>query len=123
MRSVNHSAGRFRKHELPNTTNAANSLARFSRSCSLGRPLAVEKKKMNNNDQITLVEIRERLVRIETILEEQDYKAVCKTADDALAIAKNNAEEIAKLQNILSWVIRAIIGAVISAIMAFILIK
>lgn len=82
-----------------------------------------KEKTMTNNDQITLVEIRERLVRIETILEEQDYKAVCKTADDALAIAKNNAEDIAKLQNIVSWVIRAVIGAVISAIMAFILIK
>lgn len=94
----------------------------FPRSIS-GEVVGGEKEKMNSNDQITLVEIRERLVRIETILEEQDYKAVCKTADDALAIAKNNAEEIAKLQNILSWVIRAIIGAVISAIMAFILIK
>lgn len=82
-----------------------------------------KEKYMNSSDQITLVEIRERLVRIETILEEQDYKAVCKTADDALAMAKNNAEDIAKLQNILSWVIRAIIGAVISAVMAFILIK
>lgn len=82
-----------------------------------------KEKYMNSNDQITLIEIRERLVRIETILEEQDYKSVSKTADDALAMAKNNAEEIAKLQNILSWVIRAIIGAVISAVMAFILIK
>lgn len=78
---------------------------------------------MDSKDQITLVEIRERLVRIETILEEQDYKAVMKTADDALALAKNNNEDIAKLQNILSWVIRAIIGAVISGIMAFILVK
>lgn len=78
---------------------------------------------MTNNDQITLVEIRERLVRIETILEEQDYKSVSKTADDALIMAKNNAENIAKLQNIVSWVIRAVIGAVISAVMAFILIK
>lgn len=82
-----------------------------------------KEKYMNSNDQITLIEIRERLVRIETILEEQDYKSVSKTADDALAMAKNNAEEIAKLQNILSWVIRAVIGAVISAVMAFILIK
>lgn len=80
-------------------------------------------KYMNSSDQITLVDIRERLVRIETILEEQDYKAVCKTADDALATAKNNSEDIAKLQNIVSWVIRAVIGAVISAVMAFILIK
>ncbi len=78
---------------------------------------------MTEKDQITLIEIRERLVRIETILEEQDYKAVEKTADDALAIAKNNAEDIAKLQNIVSWVIRAIIGAVISAVLAFVLVK
>ena len=82
-----------------------------------------KEKSMNSNDQITLVEIRERLVRIETILEEQDYKSVAKTADDALIMAKNNAENIAKLQNIVSWVIRAVIGAVISAVMAFILIK
>jgi hypothetical protein len=86
--------------------------------------LAAEKEiSMTNNDQITLVEIRERLVRIETILEEQDYKSVAKTADDALIMAKNNADNIAKLQNIVSWVIRAVIGAVISAVMAFILIK
>jgi hypothetical protein len=78
---------------------------------------------MTNNDQITLVEIRERLMRIETNLEEQDYKSVAKTADDALIMAKNNADNIAKLQNIVSWVIRAVIGAVISAVMAFILIK
>lgn len=78
---------------------------------------------MTDKDQITLIEIRERLVRIETILEEQDYKAVEKTADDALAVAKNNAEDIAKLQNIVSWVIRAIIGAVISAVLAFVLVK
>lgn len=78
---------------------------------------------MTEKDQITLIEIRERLVRIETILEEQDYKAVEKTADDALAIAKNNAENITKLQNIVSWVIRAIIGAVISAVLAFVLVK
>ena len=78
---------------------------------------------MDSKDQITLVEIRERLVRIETILEDQDYKSVMKTADDALALAKNNAEDISKLQNILSWVIRAIIGAVISGVMAFILVK
>ena len=45
---------------------------------------------MDNKDQITLIEIRERLVRIETILEEQDYKAIAKTADDAMALAKKN---------------------------------
>lgn len=124
MRSVNHSAGRFRKHELPSYEKPPIPQRDFRSQLLAGEAVGGRKEKtMTNNDQITLVEIRERLVRIETILEEQDYKAVGKTADDALAMAKNNAEDIAKLQNILSWVIRAIIGAVISAVMAFILIK
>lgn len=75
------------------------------------------------NDQITLVEIRERLVRIETILEEQDYKAVAKTAEDALALAKKNEEAIAKLQSSVVWVVRTVIGAIIAAVLAFILVK
>lgn len=124
MRSVNHSAERFRKRELPLMKKPRQFPSEILSQLLAGEAVGGRKEKtMTNNDQITLVEIRERLVRIETILEEQDYKAVCKTADDALAIAKNNAEDIAKLQNIVSWVIRAVIGAVISAIMAFILIK
>lgn len=95
----------------------------FARSWLAREAVGGKEKDMTDKDQITLVEIRERLVRIETILEEQDYKSVQKTADDALAVAKNNAEDIAKLQNIVSWVIRAIIGAVISAVLAFVLVK
>ncbi len=78
---------------------------------------------MTDKDQITLVEIRERLVKIETILEEQDYKAVSKTADSALSISQDNKEEIAKLQSALTWTIRAIIGAIIAAVLSFILVK
>ena len=74
----------------------------------------------NNNDQITLIEIRERLVRIETILEEQDYKAVEKTADDAITLAKKNEKEIAELQSYVKWFVMAVIGAFIAAICALV---
>lgn len=76
---------------------------------------------MSANDQITLVEIRERLVRIETILEEQDYKAVEKTADDALTLAKKNDRAIAELQSYVKWFVMAVLGAFIAAVCALVL--
>lgn len=76
---------------------------------------------MTANDQITLVEIRERLVRIETILEEQDYKAVEKTADDALTLAKKNDKAIADLQSYVKWFVMAVLGAFIAAVCALVL--
>lgn len=76
---------------------------------------------MSANDQITLVEIRERLARIETILEEQDYKAVEKTADDALTLAKKNDRAIADLQSYVKWFVMAVLGAFIAAVCALVL--
>ena len=76
---------------------------------------------MTANDQITLVEIRERLVRIETILEEQDYKAVEKAADDALTFAKKNDKAIADLQSYVKWFVMAVLGAFIAAVCALVL--
>lgn len=76
---------------------------------------------MTANDQITLVEIRERLARIETILEEQDYKSVEKTADDALALAKKNDRAIADLQSYVKWFVMAVLGAFIAAVCALVL--
>lgn len=76
---------------------------------------------MSANDQITLVEIRERLVRIETILEEQDYKAVEKTADDALTLTKKNDKAIADLQSYVKWFVMAVLGAFIAAVCALVL--
>ena len=75
---------------------------------------------MTNNDQITLVEIRERLVRIETILEEQDYKAVAKTADEAFSLAKKNEKAISELQGYVKWFVMAILGAFIAAVCALV---
>lgn len=75
---------------------------------------------MTDKDQITLVEIRERLVKIETILEQQDYKAVCETADDALFLAEKNEKEINELQGYVKWFVMAILGAFIAAICALV---
>lgn len=76
---------------------------------------------MDAKNQITLVEIRERLVRIETILEEQDYKAVERTADDALTLAKKNEKSIIELQSYVKWFVMAVLGAVVAAVCALVL--
>lgn len=76
---------------------------------------------MATNDQITLVEIRERLVRIETILEEQDYRAVEKSTDDALALAKKNEKSIVELQSYVKWFVMAVLGAVVAAVCALVI--
>ena len=76
---------------------------------------------MDTKDQITLVEIRERLVRIETILEEQDYKSVEKTADDALSLARKNEKAVGELQSYVKWFVMAVLGAVIAAVCALVL--
>lgn len=75
----------------------------------------------NAKDQITLVEIRERLVRIETILEEQDFRAVERSADDALVLAKKNEKAIAELQSYVKWFVMAVLGAVVAAVCALVL--
>lgn len=75
----------------------------------------------NTKDQITLVEIRERLVRIETILEEQDFRAVERAADDALTLAKKNEKAIIELQSYVKWFVMAVLGAVVAAVCALVL--
>lgn len=78
---------------------------------------------MTNNDQITLVEIRERLVRIETILEEQDYKAVQKMAEEALALARKNEKAITSLQAAIKWVVALVMTAVLGAILKMVIVQ
>lgn len=76
---------------------------------------------MDNKDQITLVEIRERLVRIETILEDQDYKAVEREAEEALALAKKNEKAVGELQSYVKWFVMAVLGAVVAAVCALVI--
>ena len=79
------------------------------------------KTDMEQNAQITLVEIRERLVRIETILEEQDYKALQKMAEESYSMAQKNEKNIAELQSYVKWFVMAILGAFIAAVCALVL--
>ena len=79
------------------------------------------KTDMEQNAQITLVEIRERLVRIETILEEQDYKALQKMAEESYSMAQKNEKNIAELQSYVKWFVMAILGAFIAAACALVL--
>ena len=78
------------------------------------------KTDMEQNAQITLVEIRERLVRIETILEEQDYKALQKMAEEAYSMAQKNEKNIAELQSYVKWFVMAILGAFVAAVCALV---
>lgn len=68
-------------------------------------------------------EIRERLAAIETLLKNMNFKEVEQIAEHANNQAQRNAEDIAKLQAAQTWIVRTIIGAIVTAIMAFILIK
>lgn len=78
------------------------------------------KTDMEQNAQITLVEIRERLVRIETILEEQDYKALQKAAEEAYSMSQKNEKNISELQSYVKWFVMAVLGAFIAAICALV---
>lgn len=75
---------------------------------------------MEQNAQITLVEIRERLVRIETILEEQDYKVLQKTAEEAYSMSQKNEKNVSELQSYVKWFVMAVLGAFIAAICALV---
>ena len=70
---------------------------------------------MNDENQ-TLIEIRERLVRIETILASQDYRAVELKANEALEKAKKNEKEIENIRSTIKWVEVTVIGAVLVAV-------
>lgn len=78
------------------------------------------KTDMEQNAQITLVEIRERLVRIETILEGQDYKALQKTAEEAYSMSQKNEKNVSELQSYVKWFVMAVLGAFIAAICALV---
>ena len=78
------------------------------------------KTDMEQNAQITLVEIRERLVRIETILEEQDYKALQKMAEEAYSMSQKNEKNVSELQSYVKWFVMAVLGAFIAAICALV---
>ena len=67
-----------------------------------------------------IIEIRERLVRIETILNQIDINGISKTADEALQKAEENAKAIAELQGYVKWFVMAVLGAFVAAVCALV---
>mgnify|MGYP003305624323 CR=1 FL=1 len=71
---------------------------------------------MTEEEKKTLIEIRERLVKIETILSQQDYRAVEIKANTALDKTKKNEEEISNIRASIKWVVITVIGAFLLAL-------
>lgn len=66
-------------------------------------------------------EVLSRLTRIETRLEEQDFKKLTEKVDTALSKSENNEKRIQKLEESNSWIIKTILASIITAILAVIL--
>jgi hypothetical protein len=76
---------------------------------------------MQEDVNSTLIEIRERLVKIETILSSQNYHEVESTALEAKQMAMKNQKDIEDLRAGVKWFTLAIIGAVVASVMSLIL--
>lgn len=66
-------------------------------------------------------EVLDRLIRLETKIDLQDYKGLSEKVDNALNKSENNEERIKKLEDSNKWVVRAVIGAILGAILALVL--
>ena len=66
-------------------------------------------------------EVLDRLIRLETKIDLQDYKGLSEKLDNTANRSENNEDRIKKLEDSSKWLIRAVIGAVISAILALVL--
>lgn len=67
-----------------------------------------------------IIDIRERIVRIETILNQIDINGISKTADEALQKTEENSKAIAELQGYVKWFVMAVLGAFIAAVCALV---
>ena len=65
-------------------------------------------------------EVLQRLATLETILKNQDYKAVQEKADKALDQAKKNEEDIKEIQDKNKWYYRTIVAAFLVAVVGII---
>ena len=65
-------------------------------------------------------EVLDRLMRLETKIDMQDYKGIQEKCDSASNLAKSNEERINKLEDNNKWLVRLVLGAVILGILAFV---
>lgn len=76
---------------------------------------------MKMDDKETLIiDIRERLVRIETILNQIDFNNISKVAEEALQKSEDNSKAIAELQSYVKWFVMAVLGAFVAAVCALV---
>jgi hypothetical protein len=68
---------------------------------------------MERNDNDVIQEILERLVRMETKLD--DFNALREKTDTAFTTSKQNAKEITEMKSNVTWCWRTTIGAIIVA--------
>ena len=73
-----------------------------------------------DDKEALIIDIRERLVRIETILNQIDINGIQKTADEALQKTEENSKAIAELQGYVKWFVMAVLGAFIAAVCALV---
>ena len=65
-------------------------------------------------------EVLDRLMRLETKIDLQDYKGIQEKVDNSLNLAKKNDERINKIEDAQRWLLRLIIGLVVAGILAFV---
>ena len=65
-------------------------------------------------------EVLDRLMRLETKIDMQDYKGIQEKCDNANNLAKSNEERIDKLEDTQKWLARLVLGALILGILGFI---
>lgn len=73
-----------------------------------------------DDKETLIIDIRERLVRIETILNQIDFNNISKVADEALQKSEENSKAISELQSYVKWFVMAVLGAFIAAICALV---
>ena len=61
------------------------------------------------------IDVLTRLTAIETLLKEQDYKAINERLNNAENVSRNNKDRLDKLESNLKWVWTTIGGALIVA--------
>lgn len=66
-------------------------------------------------------EVLQRLAILETLIKEQDYKGVSKTADEAYTRSIKNEREIEELKEKNKWYFRTIVGAFLTALAGIII--
>lgn len=65
-------------------------------------------------------EVLDRLIRLETKIDMQDYTGIQEKVDSSVNISKKNEERIDKLEDNQKWLVRLVLGAVVLGILAFI---